>query len=70
MLVEEAVRFLAQVPPFQFLEGPQLRALAEHLTMVFYPKGIAAHHPDGGRQDHHKAQGRQRGSGGGLPGEG
>ena len=47
MLVEEAVRFLAQVPPFQFLEGSQLRALAEHLTLVFYPKGTEILRQDG-----------------------
>jgi len=47
MLVEEAVRFLAQVPPFQFLEGAQLRALAEHLTLVFYPKGTEILRQDG-----------------------
>ena len=27
MLIEEAVRFLSQVPPFQFLEEPLLREL-------------------------------------------
>ena len=39
MLIQEAVRFLSQVPPFQFLEEPLLRELAQSLTMVFHPKG-------------------------------
>jgi len=47
MLVEEAVRFLSQVPPFQFLDDAQLRGLAEHLTMEFYPKGAVILQQDG-----------------------
>ncbi len=39
MLIEEAVRFLSQIPPYQFLEGPALRELAQSLTLVFHPKG-------------------------------
>jgi len=47
MLVDEAVRFLSQVPPFQFLEPDELRDLAQHLTLVFYPKGTEILHQDG-----------------------
>jgi CBS domain-containing protein len=39
MLVEEAVRFLSSVPPFQFLDGDSLRELAGHLTLAFHPRG-------------------------------
>ena len=39
MLIDDAVRFLSQIPPFQFLEGPLLRELSQGLTMEFYPKG-------------------------------
>ncbi len=47
MLVDDAVRFLAQIPPFQFLEGPLLRDLAQSLTMEFYPKGSVILEQDG-----------------------
>ncbi|BDU78560.1 DUF294 nucleotidyltransferase-like domain-containing protein [Mesoterricola sediminis] len=39
MLVEEAVQFLSQVPPFQFLERGELEDLARHLDLVFHPRG-------------------------------
>jgi signal-transduction protein with cAMP-binding, CBS, and nucleotidyltransferase domain len=57
MLIEEAVRFLAQIPPFQFLEGPLLRELAESLTMAFHPKGAVILQQEGGGQDHRPAEG-------------
>ena len=47
MLVDEAVRFLSQVPPFQFLDERQLREMAQHLTMEFYPKGAVILQQDG-----------------------
>jgi CBS domain-containing protein len=47
MLVDDAVRFLSQVPPFQFLEGSVLRDVARHLTLEFYPKGSVILHQDG-----------------------
>jgi CBS domain-containing protein len=52
MLIEEAVRFLAQIPPFQFLEGPLLRELAESLTMAFHPKGAVILQQDGPVSEH------------------
>ena len=39
MLIDDAVRFLSQVPPFQFLEPDLLREVAQSLSMEFYPKG-------------------------------
>ncbi|HLO67268.1 MAG TPA: DUF294 nucleotidyltransferase-like domain-containing protein [Holophaga sp.] len=39
MLVEEAVQFLSQVPPFQFLERGELEALARHLSLAYHPRG-------------------------------
>jgi CBS domain-containing protein len=47
MLIEDAVRFLSQIPPFQFLEGPQLREVCKSLTMEFYPKGTVILQQDG-----------------------
>ncbi len=52
MLIEEAVRFLAQIPPFQFLEGPLLRELAQSLTMAFHPRGAVILQQDGPVSDH------------------
>jgi len=47
MLIDDAVRFLSQIPPFQFLEGPTLREVAQSLTMEFYPKGTVILQQDG-----------------------
>jgi len=47
MLVDDAVRFLSQIPPFQFLEGPLLREVAQSLTLEFYPKGAVIQQQDG-----------------------
>ncbi|MDR3682344.1 MAG: DUF294 nucleotidyltransferase-like domain-containing protein [Geothrix sp.] len=47
MLIDDAVRFLSQIPPFQFLEGPTLRELTQSLTMEFYPKGTVILQQDG-----------------------
>lgn len=52
MLIEEAVRFLSQIPPFQFLEGPLLRELAQSLTMEFHPKGAVILQQDGPVSDY------------------
>ncbi len=51
MLIEEAVRFLAQIPPFQFLEAPLLREVAKGLTLEFYPKGAVILQQDGPSSD-------------------
>ena len=47
MLIDEAVRFLSQVPPFQFVDEDRLREVARHLTVAFYPKGTAILEQDG-----------------------
>ena len=47
MLIDDAVRFLSQIPPFQFLEGPVLRDVSKSLTMEFYPKGTVILQQDG-----------------------
>lgn len=47
MLIDDAVRFLAQVPPFQFLEPDLLREVAQGLSMEFYPKGTVILQQDG-----------------------
>lgn len=47
MLIDDAVRFLSQIPPFQFLEVPLLREVAQSLTMEFYPKGTVILQQDG-----------------------
>ena len=51
MLADEAVRFLAQVPPFQFLEAAVLRELALALTLEFFPKGTVILAQDGPASD-------------------
>lgn len=45
--MEEAIRFLAAVPPFQFLEPGLLRKVAGCLTMAFYPTGAIIRQQDG-----------------------
>jgi len=52
MLIDEAVRFLAQIPPFQFLEAPLLRELAQSLTLEFHPRGTAILQQDGPLPEH------------------
>ena len=47
MLVDEAVTFLSQVPPFQFLDEATLRGVAQHLSLEFYPKGAVILSQDG-----------------------
>ena len=51
MLIEEAVRFLSQVPPFQFLETPALRSVAQSLSLVFHPKGTVILQQEGSAGD-------------------
>jgi CBS domain-containing protein len=51
VLIEDAVRFLAQTPPFQFLEAPLLRGVAQSLSMEFYPKGHVILQQDGAVSD-------------------
>ncbi|MCX7794572.1 MAG: DUF294 nucleotidyltransferase-like domain-containing protein [Thermodesulfovibrionales bacterium] len=39
MLIEEIIKFLKDVPPFQFLQEEELKGIALHLSLEFYPKG-------------------------------
>ena len=39
MMIEDAVRFLSGIPPFQFLEPKLIREVAESLTLAFFPAG-------------------------------
>lgn len=52
MLINEVVRFLAQIPPFQFLEAELLQELAQSLTMEFHPKGAVILQQDGPVGEH------------------
>lgn len=52
MLVEDAVRFLSGIPPFQFLEPAVLRDLAQSLTLVYHPKGEVILQQEGPTGDH------------------
>jgi CBS domain-containing protein len=52
MLIDEAVRFLSHIPPFQFLEGALLRELAQSLILEFYPKGAVILQQDGAVSEH------------------
>jgi CBS domain-containing protein len=47
MLVAEAVRFLSQIPPFQFLDPETLHGLAGELSLEFHPKGAVILAQDG-----------------------
>jgi CBS domain-containing protein len=39
LVVEDVVEFLRKVPPFQFLEDPQMRELAGCVALEYYPTG-------------------------------
>ncbi len=39
MIAEDITNFLKNIPPFQYLGEPDLKAVAENLTIEFYPKG-------------------------------
>ena len=47
MIIEEAIDFLKQVPPFQFLDEITLKSLANKASMEFYPKGSTILQQDG-----------------------
>lgn len=51
MLIEEAVRFLSKIPPFQFLDETLLSRVAGSLAMEFYPKGTVILAQDGPPSD-------------------
>lgn len=47
MMVDEAIRFLSKIPPFQFLDAPLLNQVCGSLAMEFYPKGTTILQQDG-----------------------
>lgn len=47
VILDEAVQFLKNVPPFQFLDEESLRAIASGITMEFYPKGTTILYQEG-----------------------
>jgi len=47
MILDEAIEFLKQVPPFQFLNNDALRNIASKASMEFYPKGSSILQQDG-----------------------
>jgi CBS domain-containing protein len=51
MMVDEAIRFLSKIPPFQFLDDPLLRQVCGSLAMEFYPKGTVILQQDGAVSD-------------------
>ncbi|OGW37456.1 MAG: hypothetical protein A2X58_09655 [Nitrospirae bacterium GWC2_56_14] len=46
-ITEDVVKFLETVPPFQFLEAVELKAVSDDLTMEFYPKDTVILQQDG-----------------------
>lgn len=52
IVLEEAVAFLKGVPPFQFLDEPELRGIASGLSMEFYAKGSLILQQDGPASDY------------------
>ncbi len=47
MIVEDVISFLRKVPPFQFLDGADLKDVAAGLSMEFYPKDMMILKQDG-----------------------
>jgi CBS domain-containing protein len=51
MILEDVVTFLKKVPPFQFLDDDNIRAVARNLSMEFYPKDMVILRKDGPPSD-------------------
>ncbi len=51
MILEDVVTFLKKVPPFQFLDDDNIRAVARNLSMEFYPKDMVILRKDGAPSD-------------------
>jgi CBS domain-containing protein len=51
MVIEETLDFLKTVPPFQFLEDGELKALAADISMEFYPRDTVVLKQDGPASD-------------------
>jgi CBS domain-containing protein len=51
MILEDVIKFLQNVPPFQFLDEPSLVEVAKGLSMEFYPKNTVILKQDGPASD-------------------
>ena len=51
MILEDVITFLKKVPPFQFLDEADLKAVAANLSMEFYPKDLVILQQDGPPSD-------------------
>src|SRR5690242_2129783 len=51
IIMEDVLAFLQKVPPFQFLDEKDLRAVARNLSMEFYPKDMVILRQDGSPSD-------------------
>ena len=51
MIIEDVLRFLEKVPPFQFLDEASLREVVKGLSMEFYPKNTVILKQDGPASD-------------------
>lgn len=51
MVIEEVVRFLKKVPPFQFLDDETLRGVASSVSIEFFPKGTVILSQEGPASD-------------------
>jgi len=51
MILEDVIKFLQNVPPFQFLDGASLADVAKDLSMEFYPKNTVILKQDGPPSD-------------------
>ncbi len=47
MITEDSIKFLAGIPPFQFLDDSALRSIAGNLSMEFFPKNALILTQDG-----------------------
>jgi len=47
MIIEESVKFLRRVPPFQFLDNASLEEIAGNMSIEFFPKNTMILHQDG-----------------------
>src|SRR3972149_2037441 len=51
MIIEDAITFLKNVPPFQFLDETVLAEVAKNLSLDFYPKDMVILEQDGPPSD-------------------
>jgi CBS domain-containing protein len=51
LIIEDVIKFLQNVPPFQFLDEPSLADVAKDLSMEFYPKNTVILKQDGPPSD-------------------